>query len=373
MRRVQAELERHRSAGEKEPAALVARLRRLEARLRLAAWTSGPSGADAVRPATVSALRAALDGQTLVSYTALDGDLHAVVLDGRATRLVGLGSLADVVAEAEALRFAVRRLARARRPQVGRQLLDLLTLRRERLAALLVAPLRVDPDAALVVVPSSRLHGVPWTALHDGPVTVTPSGWLWQRRLPDGEQVPGVALVAGPRLPGARDEVRALARLHPGAVVLLPPDSTPTATLAAMAGAGLAHLSCHGRLRADNPMFSELVLSDGSLTVHELDARGVAPQRVVLAACDTASDRAYDGDEIVGFVAALLSRGTRGLVASTVVVPDVASVRLMTRLHGELVAGATLARALHVARDVLDPADPADAIARYAFGAYGPG
>ena len=39
-------------------------------------------------------------------------------------------------------------------------------------------------------------------------------------------------------------------------------------------GPSLAHLACHGRLRADNPSFSALELVDGQLTVHELDRRG---------------------------------------------------------------------------------------------------
>ena len=46
-------------------------------------------------------------------------------------------------------------------------------------------------------------------------------------------------------------------------------------------------------------MFSGLVLSDGTLTVQELELRGVAPRRVVLAACEVASGVTMPGNETV--------------------------------------------------------------------------
>ena len=85
--------------------------------------------------------------------------------------------------------------------------------------------------------------------------------------------------------------------------------------------ADLAHMACHGRLRADNPAFSSLQLHDGLLTLHEMEIRRIAPHRMVLAACDSAVDTAYEGNELLGFVSALMARGTCGLVASIVVVP----------------------------------------------------
>ena len=40
---------------------------------------------------------------------------------------------------------------------------------------------------------------------------------------------------------------------------------------------------------------------------------------MVLAACDSAVDAAYEGNEVLGFVSALMARGTSALVASIVV------------------------------------------------------
>ena len=139
----------------------------------------------------------------------------------------------------------------------------------------------------------------------------------------------------------------------------------------ALAGAALVHLACHGRLRSDNPMFSALLLSNGPLTVHELDLRGIAPHRMILAACDSAADTSYEGDELVGFVSALMARGTAGLVASSIMVPDLEAVALMCSLH-ELVQGdAPLAEALHGARSRIDRNDPRGFVNWCAFTAFG--
>jgi hypothetical protein len=70
----------------------------------------------------------------------------------------------------------------------------------------------------------------------------------------------------------------------------------------------------------------------------------------------------------------LLARGTAGLVASTVAVPDGEVTRLMCALHEELVRdGTTLAAALYRARLRADPEDPVGFPARCAFTAFGAG
>ncbi|HEY2305174.1 MAG TPA: CHAT domain-containing protein, partial [Streptosporangiaceae bacterium] len=160
-----------------------------------------------------------------------------------------------------------------------------------------VAPLNVGKDDELVVIPVPGLDGVPWAAVHAGPVAVAPSATIWAR------------------------------------------------TAAA--------------LRADNPMFSSLLLSDGPMTLQEIYARGLAPRRLILASCQSGSQASYAGDEVLCFVAALLARGTAGILASAAVVPDVPAAVLMTAVHRRLSRGTTLARALHEAREAQDTEDPA--------------
>jgi CHAT domain-containing protein len=159
--------------------------------------------------------------------------------------------------------------------------------------------------------------------------------------------------------------------LYPHATMIVPPDSTAQTVLRLLDGADLAHLACHGRLRSDNPMFSSLMLSDGPLTVQELASRGVAPRRLVLASCQSGADVSYDGGEVLGFVSALLARGTAGVVASVAVVPDVAAVDLMCGLHERLIKGRTLAHALYEARENVDREDPGSYVNWCTFSAHG--
>ena len=129
--------------------------------------------------------------------------------------------------------------------------------------------------------------------------------------------------------------------------------------------------TCHGRLRADNPMFSGLVLSDGTLTVQELELRGVAPRRVVLAACEVASGVTMPGNETIGFVNALIARGTAGVLASLLPAPDRETGPLMARVHRRLAAGDRLAEALFSARSSLDTEEPTGVVNACGFTVFG--
>lgn len=321
---------------------------------------------------SLARLRGDLDGRVLVELGRHSGGLVAVVVDGTRSRTVDLGSEQDVEEHLRALVFALRRLANPRGAAAAGAARASAEMRLRALARALVEPLGVASDAELVVVPVGVLHGVPWSALHTGPVSLAPSASLWRRTAAQAREVrDGQLLVAGPDLVGAREEVDALARIYPRAQVLHAGDATAEAVVRALSEADVAHLACHGSLRADSPMFSSVSLVDGGLTVQELHAAGVAPRRLVLASCHSGADVAYAGDEVLGFVSGLLSRGTAGVVASIAAVPDVEVVDLMLALHRRLAAGQTMARALHGARGEIDRDTPAGFVNWCTFSAHG--
>ncbi|RZU48514.1 CHAT domain-containing protein [Krasilnikovia cinnamomea] len=376
LRGIHAELEGlttgERTVGLRDP--LLARQKAIEDRIRRASWrrrTDNRQVTTTIRPAR---LRAALDGRILVEYAVLHDDIVAVVVEPRRSRLVALGPGAPVLEQVRALFFALRRLTRA----LPESSLDAARLsadvRVAKLRELLLGPLGVPGDAELVVVPAGHLHALPWSALWDAPLSLAPSAALWTRTREAALAHPGpgpTVLVEGPNLPGATTEVRRLSERYPGAVTIVPPESTTARVLRRLDGADLVHLACHGWLRSDNPLFSSLVLSDGPLTVQELQTSGVAPHRLVLASCQSGADVSYAGDEVVGFISSLLARGTAGVVASVAAVPDVAAVELMVALHEQVATGRTLAHALHTARAALDPTDPAAYVNWCTFSAYG--
>jgi tetratricopeptide (TPR) repeat protein len=377
LRGIHAELEHlsaqgDRAAGVQQP--LLARQKAVEDRIRRATWhrrTLSAAAATAIRPAR---LRGRLGARILAEYAVLHDRLVAVVVEPRRSRLVTLGPQAAVLDQVRALFFALRRLTQPL-PESSLAAARLSAdLRVRRLRELLLDPLGLPAGAELVVVPVGHLHGIPWSALHDAPVSLAPSAALWARtRDAAAARGPGGAtvLVEGPHLPGATTEVRRLRELYPDAVAVTPPQSTAQEVLRRLDGAELAHLACHGWLRSDNPLFSSLVLSDGPLTVQELQSSGVAPYRLVLASCQSGADVSYAGDEVVGFISSVLARGTAGVVASVAAVPDVAAGDLMVALHEELAKGATLAHALYAARGVLDTADPGAFVNWCTFTSYG--
>jgi tetratricopeptide (TPR) repeat protein len=370
LRAVEQELKAAKRERGEEPRELLARQGALEASIRRRSWAldqAAGAGPDAV---SVNELRGLLGGGWLAEYAAVDGRVVAVVLSPRRTTLVDLGPLDPVRREIDSALFGQRRMLRG-----GRLVSQARATAGEAvavLAKLLVEPLGLPPGTPLVVVPSGPLLRVPWSPLVAAPVSVAPSATFWARsRRAPAPSSPRVALVAGPALPGAAREVLELGAVHPGATVLSPPDSTVEATIRLVQDAGLAHLACHGRLRADNPLFSALELSDGALTLHEMFSRGMAPHRMIMAACDSGVERSYEGGEVLGFVSAMMARNTAGLVAAGLPVPDGACLDAMTALHRGIARGLPLADALYGARSAMASDDPAGYVTWCSLTAYG--
>jgi tetratricopeptide (TPR) repeat protein len=301
----------------------------------------------------------ALADHMLVEYAVVDGDLLAIVMARRRTTVHPLGPAGPVLAEADAARFALRRLARGasgRAEVAGRAA---LATGGRVLDELLLAPLhdRVAGDVPLVVVPTGSLHGIPWAAvpsLTGRAVSVAPSAavWLDARRRPVVGPPDRVVAVAGPGLAAAAAEVAAVARHYPRAQVFTGTAATTANLMSALDGAAVGHVAAHGELRADSPLFSSLLLDDGPLTAYELEGLRRPPPLLVLSSCDAGVTEVRPGDELLGLSSALLAIGARAVVAPVVAVADEASSALMDDLHGHLCAGL----------------GPAEAVARLAAG-----
>ena len=316
-------------------------------------------------------LVAELGPSTLVELVTVDGVLHAVVVAGRRVRLHTVGSVPG--REVEMTRFVLRRLARGR-VQPGDEVV--FKHRGAKLEdSLLGDAVTGLGDGPVVIVPPGRLRAVPWTlmpSLRDRAVTVAPSAatWLRARRMtPPSPQ--HTALVVGPGLASQGAEVEPLRARYPGAVMLGRGSATAEQVLGALDGAWLAHIAAHGSFRADNPMFSSILLDDGPLTVHDFERLGRAPYRLVLAGCDSGVAAPVGADELLGLVSSLVPLGAAGIVASILPVNDRAVVPLMLALHDALQRGAPLAEALLAARRAVgdDPSAEATAHSFMALGA----
>jgi tetratricopeptide (TPR) repeat protein len=368
-----------RSSG--APAAELERLRtrqaRLERTIRDLAREAGGDHFDPVgRPADLRELAAELGDRALLEYIVLDGRLHAVTLvDGRC-RLHHLGPADEVRGLLDRVPFAVQRMIRAAsRPEGAAAAATLLADAGRRLDDALLASLTETSGRDLVVVPTGVLHSLPPSILPScraRSVTVSPSATVWlaaMRRAPE----PGHAVVAaGPRLPSAPAEAKEVARFY-GVDALVDPDAGIARVTAALSGAAVAHLATHGRLSAQNPLFSHLLLSDGPLVVYDLERLPSLPHTVVLAACESGRHVVRAGDELLGLSATFLARGTAQLVASVVPVPDAATAELMTALHAGLARGMAPAVALGLAQAAAADAGPVAAATAAGFVCFGAG
>ena len=363
VRRLQARTLEARLDGGVAPSA--AERRHAERQVVLASRKIRGSGANRAEDASPPELVAELGAGALVEFVEHDGQIVLVVCMAGRFRLHRLGGSADLDGEIARLHFLLRRLATgfgSARSRSGHR--DDTVLVAADLQRRLFGPVldRIG-DRELVIVPSASLHGLPWSllpGLASRAFRVAPSATAWVR----ATQTPRSAatrqvFVAGPGLHRADDEVVELGRRVTDAQVFRHIDATAADVLAALDGAALAHIAAHGQLRSDNPLFSALLLIDGPLTVYDLEGLRVAPQTVVLPACESGVSAARAGDELLGLVAALLSIGTRSVIATGIATPDAATAELMLLLHDRLRAGDTPATALAGARAAADRSDPA--------------
>ena len=316
----------------------------------------------------------ALGEVTLVQIVAIDGGLHVLVCTADRVRHLRAGRAEAAATEVGFARFGLRRLAHRRGAGGGRDGLAALEASGHRLEAILLGQAgRHLGTGPVVVVPPGRLHAVPWAmlpSLRDRVVSVAPSARAWQQAravVPPDRGAP--VLVRGPGL-GTGSEIPALAAEYPGATVLGSGTATARRVLAALDGAGLAHIAAHGSFRADSPLFSSLRLDDGPLTVYDLERLRRAPYRVIFSSCDSGVLAPAGADELLGLAHCLAPLGTAGLVASVVPVNDQATATLMTALHKHLAGGASLAQALRDTRDGTS-GDPVLAATSWSFLALG--
>lgn len=235
-----------------------------------------------------------------------------------------------------------------------------------------------------VVVPDGPLWGVPFEALsqrHAGPseggapVVLSPSASVYlrdalrpHRHGPAGPP----ALVLGdpdlplgftglPRLPGAREEARAVARVY-GVEPLLGEEATRNAFLTLAPSARVLHVAAHAEINHRNPWLSALVLapgqgeSEGRVYAYELlDLDLSRTELAVLTGCRVASAEADAGEGVSALVHALMAAGVPTVVASRWDVRDDLSTSEIRNLHRFITQGLDAERALERLRDGAQP------------------
>jgi tetratricopeptide (TPR) repeat protein len=356
-------------------AALRREQRRLENTVR-ARTLRAPGSAAAGAAFNPGDLLDELGAARLIEIVEVDGTMYVLACGGGKVRQFTAGPAADAIRAADFARFALRRIARSRPEHDLDSALSILTAAGPKLQQALLGPaIRQLGDGPLVIVPSGKLHAIPWAllpALRDRAVSVTPSAaaWMRARAAPEPERR-NVTLACGPGLASDGAELPAVGGLYDDVTVLEGAEATAEKVLYALDGAWLAHVAAHGVFRADSPLFSSLRMHDGPLTVYDFEQMRRAPYRLILSSCEAGALAPAGADELLGLVSTLLPLGTAGIVAATLPLNDRAVVPVMVSLHRHLRTGRTLAESMCEVRRELtgDPVQEATAASLITLGA----
>ncbi|HTK30271.1 MAG TPA: CHAT domain-containing tetratricopeptide repeat protein [Vicinamibacterales bacterium] len=237
------------------------------------------------------------------------------------------------------------------------------------------------PGARVVVVPDGPLLHLPFAALKDRQgrylverftLSSVPSVAMLRLPRPPGADgragrlllvadpssppiVPGDARL--PRLPGAVEEARAIARLAPARATTLARDTaTEARVLDAAPHKAVIHFATHAIVRDRDPLSSFLLLgraagggADGRLTARKIYGLRLDADLVVLSACRTGGGL-ITGDGIASLARAFFYAGAASVVVSVWDVADESGKRLLPAFYRGWLGGMAKDRALRAAQ-----------------------
>jgi len=219
---------------------------------------------------------------------------------------------------------------------------------------LLLAPLAtLLPGKQLKIIPHGLLNQIPFHALWTGKQYLieevdccyVPSATIavhqakrvshkspWQRWS-------GLA-VTEQGIPETEREVTLAAHFFSHPQLYLGNEASRAGLAKAAQEADILHISTHGLMRADNPLFSSLKLADGWIDVREIYRLDVQATLVVLSACRSGFSQIEQGDELMGLVRGFLGAGAHRLLVSQWDVDDAYAPHFMQTFYQHLTADA---------------------------------
>jgi CHAT domain-containing protein len=184
------------------------------------------------------------------------------------------------------------------------------------------------------------------------------------------------------RLPGAKAEAEAVARLYSAPFVAVAERATGDVLMERLPASDVVHIAAHGQINERSPALSGLLLApspqrDSLLVARELSwAAPVRTRVVVLGACRSAAGPVAEGEGVMSLARPFLRAGVPSVIGALWDIDDELSARLLVRLHAGLAAGLSAPEALWRAQREMaassDPrmADPRNWAAFVAIGGY---
>jgi CHAT domain-containing protein/tetratricopeptide (TPR) repeat protein len=248
----------------------------------------------------------------------------------------------------------------------------------QELYSILIGPVErwIKPQSEVTIIPDEELCGLNFETLvvsspkphywiEDVSVTNASSAVLLATRPGNIAEHPKALLLIGnpnspasyPPLPHAGEEMHLIqAHFRPAEETLISgAGATPGAYLqASPENYALIHFVAHGTASRASALDSAVVLSDDGKS-HNLYARDIATTRlharlVTISACDSAGNRIYSSEGLVGLSWAFLRAGAQRVIAALWEVNDASTPQLMDHMYAAIAAGEEPARALREAK-----------------------
>jgi CHAT domain-containing protein len=147
-------------------------------------------------------------------------------------------------------------------------------------------------------------------------------------------------------LPYSAGEVQTISRLYPQSVCKIGAEATKAYLKDHATGNRYLHLSTHGYLDSNQPMYSGLLFSDGMLQTYEIFNMDIDAELTVLSACQTGLGELKAGEGLVGLTRAFMYAGSPSVLVSLWPVSDLSTADFMKRFYRNLNKGITKAEAL---------------------------
>ena len=149
--------------------------------------------------------------------------------------------------------------------------------------------------------------------------------------------------------PQITHEIAALKKLVPEARTYFGRRATRRTLRREAVQSDFLHVATHAVFRTDNPMFSSLKLSDGSLTALDLYSMTCQTNLVTLSGCKSGVSDIAGADELLGLMRGFLYAGARSLLLSLWDVNDSSTSTFMRIFYESWLGGRSKAEAVREA------------------------
>ncbi|MEJ7606558.1 MAG: CHAT domain-containing tetratricopeptide repeat protein [Bryobacteraceae bacterium] len=308
-------------------------------------------------------IRSALpDDAALVEYFEVDRKFLVAVITLASIIIIPLAGVPEVTTSLQMLEFQMSRVRISGFSEgQSEHLKKAVDGRLNELYNQVFAPVASHISASqLIVIPHGVLHYLPFHALWDGrkhlidhfAISYAPSSSVYAACHARNGNDSGPSLLLGihdEHAPWIEREIRSVAAVVPEPLTFLGERATSQVLREEGPGSRFIHIATHGNFRHDNPMFSNVRLADGYLSLYDLYQMKLPVELLTLSGCGTGLSVIAPGDELQGLTRGLLYAGARAALVTLWDVHDQTSAEFMRLFYSSLIEQSDKSLALRAA------------------------